>query len=132
MMTLMKYAKKALSSVALAAILTGCAGTVTPKTVQSSQASWDAGQQTSGILNGETVNGKKGFHVTVHFRDRYNALIDTYGSKFQPPLTHDAGITHDEVGPNNVDGKDWPSDYHIDAEHMADFLKMNRWKKQGE
>lgn len=118
--------KKLVALVALAAICFGCANTVTPKIVQSSQASWDSGEQTSGIIRVETIGTTKFFHVTPHFRDRYNALVDIYGFRFQPPLTHDKGISPYFFDPPPG------QDYTIDAEHMADFLRMNRWKKQGE
>jgi phage regulator Rha-like protein len=52
-----------------------------------------AGEQTSGIIKAETLNGKKGFLVTPHFVDRYNALIEQYAERFFPPLLRNAGIT---------------------------------------
>lgn len=107
-----------ISTLLLLALTTGCANTVTPKTVQSSQASWDGDAQNSGII---ALTADHHGIVTPHFRDRYNVMVGTYGPRFQPPLKPDAGITATTT-----------NTFLIDAEHMADFLRMNRWRKQGQ
>jgi hypothetical protein len=106
---------RALILAACLALLCGCASTVAPETVQTTQASFDGGEQTSGILS--AVKG--GFIVTPHFRDRFNALADIYGEAFAPAVTRDAGFTF-------KDGA-----WQIDAEHMATFVRMNSWAKSG-
>lgn len=95
--------------------LAGCASTVAPDTVQASQASFDGGEQNSGILSEE----RGGFLVTPHFRDRFNALADTYGEAFAPAVTRDAGMSRR--------GGAW----FIDADHMVFFVRMNAWAKSG-
>lgn len=102
--------------------LTSCAGTSHPHAVQSSVASFDGNEQNSGFLGFD----KDGFgRLTHHARDRYNALIAVYGSKFSPPLTFDAGISPYFFDPPASDG------YRIDRGHLAQFMTMQRWKKQG-
>ncbi len=94
----------------------GCAGTVTPKVVTSTQASFDGNEQNSGVISVQP----NGYVVTAHFRDRYNALIADYGTAFTPPLSHDAGIAR-------------LTDYTwlIDREHMIKMIEMNTWRKSG-
>lgn len=101
----------------LTPILTSCASTITPPTVTPQQASFDGNDQNSGIIRYTPA----GFLVTPHFRDRYNALVDTYGRTFKPELEHDAGMKP------ATDGTNWT----VDAQHMADFVTMNLKKKSG-
>lgn len=94
----------------------GCSSTVVPSEVRSEQASFDQGEQTSGIL--ATAPG--GFVVTSHFRDRFNALADLYGRAFSPALVRDAGL------------RPFADDtWFITPEAMTKFIQMNRWKKSG-
>ncbi len=80
----------------LAMMLASCC-TVTQKAVISQTASMDGNVPDSGILT-ETTGG---YVVTAHFRDRYNALVATYGSSktadgapiFTPALRKDDGFT---------------------------------------
>ena len=106
----------ALSILVSLLFLGGCASTATvvPAPVESRQASFDGGEQSSGIL--AAVPG--GFIVTPRFRARYNGLVATYGGAFLPPLVPDAGL-------RPGDGDTW----FIDAEHMAFFLRMNAWRR---
>ena len=106
----------------IALVLSGCASTVAPDTVQAAQASFDGGEKTSGILS--AVKG--GFVVTAHFRDRYNALVATYGESFAPALKPDAGITLTQL--LSLPPRD---QWQIDAEHMVDFVRMNTCAKSG-
>jgi hypothetical protein len=96
--------------------LSGCAGTVTPDRISSSAASYDGNDQNSGIVS---VNAL-GYLVTAHFRERYNALIETYGRDFTVPLKKDAGIT--EIDSSRA---------LIDRQHLSKFLEMNAWNRAG-
>lgn len=98
-------------------LLPGC--TVLPTTVKASVASYDGGVQNSGMLSLTTnsTGAVTGAILTPHARDRYNALLALYGTNFFPALTLDAGITPA------------PPNYRIDAEHLVDFMRMNRWRK---
>jgi hypothetical protein len=100
---------------ALCLLLTGCANTVRPTVVYSSQASWDGSDQNSGIIS-ETAD----HHgvVTPHFRDRYNRMIAVYGNRYDPPLRPDDGVQ--STGTNT---------FLIDAQHFAYFFEMNKWRK---
>lgn len=94
----------------------GCASTVTPAAIERTANSWDGTNQNSGFI--AWTNG--GALITAHARDRYNALVKIYGGRFQPPLQADAGID----GTYAANGTYW-----IDAEHLADFSAMNRWRR---
>lgn len=98
--------------------LAGCTSTVTPDRVTSSVASFDGNEQNSGIISGNA----NGYVVTAHFRDRYNALVATYGRDFSPPIEPDAGI---------VEIESRKSLYLIDRQHLAQFLEMNAWHRAG-
>lgn len=93
---------------------TGCS-TVVPKPVASSEASFDGNQQNSGFLSFE-VNGAA--RITANARDRYNALIRTYGRDAQ--LVADQGLSP------NSDGS-----WSITKECLVKFLEMNDWKRAG-
>jgi hypothetical protein len=99
----------------LICLASSCARTVAPKVVVGTQASWDGGEQNSGIM-AETE--EHAGVVTPHFRDRYNALVEVYGGKFQPPLSRDAGVQ--ATGTNT---------FLIDAQHFEYFFIMNRWRR---
>ena len=101
---------------ALCLALTACTTTVKPVKVEPAVASFDQGQQNSGII---AQLDDKSAVVTPHFRDRYNGLVEKYGNRFLPPLTRDAGI------------KPSGDVFTIDAEHLVKFLTMNRWRKEG-
>ena len=58
--------------------------------------------------------------MTPHFRDRYNAMIKTYGEGFSPELKKDAGTSPRGDG-----------NYFIDKQHMVYFLDMNLKRKSG-
>lgn len=97
------------------ALTAGCSSTVIPRVVVSNQASWDGTNQNSGFLRFE---GSYGI-ITEHARDRYNALIETYGKKFVPPITQDYGVL-----PYYPAGT-----YSISPQGIAAFAQMNRWYK---
>lgn len=98
---------------------TGCASTMRPAPVIRQLASWDGTNQNSGFIC--FTNG--GALITAHARERYNALVKSYGARFQPALQEDAGIraVDEKNGSNGI--------YWIDAEHLADFATMNRWRR---
>lgn len=100
--------------IAIALVLVGC--TVTPKAIRIGAPSWDGSQQNSGLLG--QLDDRSGV-ITAHGRDRYNALVDVYGSKFVPTVTRDAGVTAFTNGT-----------WRIDPEHLVKFATMNRWRKQ--
>jgi hypothetical protein len=104
---------KALALLLLGLALAGC-GTVIPNTVPSSAASFDGNDQNSGIISASA----DGYVVTTHFRDRYNALIATYGRDFAVPLRVDDGLT------NN-------GQWVIDRQHLSQFLEMSAWSRAG-
>jgi len=90
-------------------------GTQIPPAVHSSTASFDGREQNSGIL-GEDAGL---FHVTPHFHDRFTAMASTYGQRLTPPLDTTRGVT---ALPDGT--------YTFDAEAMASFLRMNRWRRE--
>ena len=105
---------------ALAVCFVGCS-TVIPKTVKANVASFDGGVQNSGevcLTTNAVTKQIDGAIITPHARDRYNALIALYSTNFFPPLTMDAGIT-----PSTN------SAFRIDAQHLTEFMRMNRWHK---
>lgn len=104
---------------AVAVLLIGCVTTVTSPIPEARQASFDAGVQNSGLIGFEATTGHG--IITAHARDRYNDLIAKYGDRFHPPLHTDAGIC---VGATN-------GTFRIDSEHLADFIDMNRWRREG-
>ena len=99
-------------------LLAGC-GTVTPDQVVSDGPSWDGTNRNSGFV-GWTSTGCG--ILTPHARDRYNALVKDYGSRFRPPLQTDYGLVKIDV-----DGQ--PTVYQITPEALADFATMNRWRR---
>lgn len=94
----------------------GC-NTVTPSVVPSSEASFDAGGANSGILDLTSTHAL----VTPRFRDRYNAMIKTYGEEFVPELVKDYGVSPEP------DGKT----YRMTLDALDYFLIMNTWRKMG-
>lgn len=101
------------ASAVILCALTAC--TVAPKPVTDKVASYDGNAQNSGFISWASDGGGI---ITPHARDRYNALIELYGTRFLPPLKYDAGIT---ATPTNT--------FHIDAEHLVQFGIMNAWRK---
>jgi F0F1-type ATP synthase membrane subunit c/vacuolar-type H+-ATPase subunit K len=98
------------------ALNAGCAGTVAPDRVEARQASFDGNEQNSGVI----MSTPSGFVVTSYFRQRYNALIATYGGDFKPALKPDDGIA--PIGEDR---------WLISKQRMIDFLEMNAWRRAG-
>src|ERR1044072_3413472 len=65
--------------VVLAIGLVACTGTVAPKPIKGTVASWDAGVQNSGLIG---KDGPGYFLITEHARERYNGLIGRYGRNY--------------------------------------------------
>jgi hypothetical protein len=97
------------------ALLTGCS-TVRPQPVTDAVASFDGNTQNSGFLR---FNADGSGVITARARERYNALITLYASRFLLPLKPDDGIS---PGPE-------PSTYTLDAQHLVHFATMNQWHK---
>lgn len=97
--------------------LCACTSTVAPGTAKSSQASFDQGQQNSGVI---AELPDRSLVVTTHLRDRYNALVIIYGAAFQPALVADQGLQSTAT-----------NTFVMSSEAFEHFASMNRWRKQG-
>ena len=106
---------------ALAALLIYSAGctTVVPQTVHGNTASWDAGQQNSGFIGWTNVDHMTFGIITPYALERYNGLISVYGTRFLPPLHPNEGVCTNCL-PNLI---------LIQAQDLAHFAQMNRWRK---
>ena len=93
--------------------LSSC-GTVAPDRVTSAAASFDGNEQNSGIISANA----NGYVVTNHFRDRYNALVSTYGRDFTVPIKPDSGL-------HRITDETWL----IDRQHLVQFLEMQAWAR---
>ena len=102
--------------IAIVSAFTGCSSTVTPSRVESQQASYDGGEQNSGVI----ASTATGFVVTDHFRARFNGLVRIYGKDFIPELKADGGISPAGNGR-----------WEISKQSMIYFLEMNAWRKAG-
>lgn len=98
----------------------GCFSTIVPPPVKPIAASYDNGERNSGFYGFVTNNGVAYGIISPHARDRYNALIATYGKKFSPRIKEDYGIID-----NNTN-------YLITLEGLSDFAIMNQWRKNGQ
>lgn len=108
------------AAIACAFFLSGCTATVTPAIVPAQAASFDGGEQTSGIL--QLVDG--GALITAGARARYNALVRVYGEDFLPALEIDQGLTAPpEADPAGA--------YFITNEALQNFILMNTWRRMG-
>lgn len=96
--------------------LPGCASTVTPHRVEAKQASFDQGQQNSGIINLTAT----GAIITGRAKDRYNALADVYGNQWMPAIKAGYGLT--DLG----DGT-----WLISKEALEKWLVMAEWHRMG-
>lgn len=126
-------------------LLTACTSTIVPNPINATVASWDGGQQNSGFLGFDAAgNGI----ITYHAYGRWIALVNDYGPFFKPPQDEHAGVNVVLVSEYPVqlygNGKvigvltnpvpsgpgDWPY-MRMDAERLAKFDRMNRWRKEG-
>lgn len=106
----MKYAAFALS---LSLFLAGC---VTPHIVQPKGPSLDGGVANSGII--QALPGKC-FLVTPLFSERYESLVQQYGSKLIPPMTAPRWIT--PTGTNT---------FVITSDGIAAFAELDFYRRQ--
>lgn len=98
-------------------ILIGCC-TIIPEDVKPSGASYDpSGERNSGFIGWTTNNHVAYGVITFYARERYNSLIHTYGSRFNPALQKDSGI---------IDNK---TNCWITLNSLSHFMTMNSWKK---
>lgn len=116
------------------ALTTGCASTVTPNVVKTTEASYDASTpasippKSSGFIKFTfDANGKtNGALITENKLAEYNQLIAVYRLQFKVSdkvdLDKDEGI--DEAP--NMDGK---NTFKIDAQHLQYLFKLERWKR---
>lgn len=130
----MKSVKILLSSLALLLIV-GCTTTVTPVDIHANVPSLDGNDPNSGLV--ELLPDHSAV-LTMGADSRYQGLCIQYGKKFTPPLTGAESVIFTNNVFTNIDGKVItlnpfePGHYwHIDAEHLAKFGQMNRWKKEG-
>jgi hypothetical protein len=117
------------------ALVNGCA-TVTPDPLKDNMPSYDSttppqyDANNSGFLNylkndkGETI----GACITKGARERYNNLINAFGLQLyeseRVQLNHDSGISYFvDIHGNEI--------FKITPQHLAFFMKMNRWRKEG-
>lgn len=101
----------------LALAAAGCVSTITPNVPAARQASWDGNAQNSGFMGFDASgNGI----LTPHARDRYNALVDAFGSRMQPAVRRDEGIVATST-----------NTFLIDAQHLEYFATWQRWLREG-
>ncbi len=100
----------------LTIFLLGCSSTVTPAPVAVQQASYEAGEQNSGVL--APVPG--GALITANARARYNGLIEIYGGEFIPAIAADHGVTPEGDGT-----------FRLTNEALQKFILMSTWRRMG-
>ncbi len=107
---------------AVTLLISGCqhSATVTPRVVEGSGASWDAGERNSGIIGFVKCESGRCVAVTSSFRARYNQLILRYGSRFTPPIRKDYGVT--DTGTNV---------FLLTKEAMQKSGQMHTWRNSG-
>lgn len=113
----MRSAKTLLVSLTLACL---AACTVIPGTPRAKVASWDGGEQNSGLI--AVLPDHSGI-ITARANARYMALGSDYGWKFHPM------IQGDEATPYTNSATVYT--FKLDAEHLADFGIMTMWKRKG-
>lgn len=110
----MRFVTILLSSVLLA----GC--TVIPKWGAPKVASWDGNAQNSGLIAQLPDHSAI---ITARANARYMALATDYGWKFNPHIDGTEAVPYTNSTTVYT--------YRLDAEHLADFAIMSRWKHQG-
>lgn len=98
----------------------GCTAITNPVqgNIESEYISYDEGEQNSGIY--AISNDNKGFYVTRHFIDRYQAMLKEYGYK----------LNIEKMDKNEGIVKINDTTYFIDNQRMQYFLAMNNYRKQ--
>ena len=108
-------------------LFSGCS-TVTPKAVQSSQASYSGNEKNSGVW---AYSKATGAIVDQNWVDRYNALVKLWGSRFHPALKQGDGVR----GPlEDLANLVYPpgSYYQVDNQHFEKKAMMEAWVRKGE
>ena len=100
-------------------ICASCSGTIAPKENTPKAVAYIGNSQNAGVLGFEPDGS---VIITSAKRDEYNSLIDSYGTRFTPPLAHDAGLRSN--GPD--------SSWLIDREHVVKFSVMRSWQRRGD
>lgn len=90
----------------------GCAPTIRPVVLHATTASWDGDKQDSGLIG---LDAQKNAILTPHAKDRYNVLMDAYGSRFSPPAKAGDGITATAT-----------NTFLLDAQHFVYFTVAER------
>lgn len=109
----------ALLSVCVVGSTSGCWSTIIAKPVIGSGASFDNNERNSGFLRYDSAgNGI----ITQRAMERYNDLINIYGSSFVPPITKNYGV---KVGLVETNG---PT-YVLTSEAISKFAKMAGWHR---
>lgn len=108
--------------------VSGCSQTVRPQPEPDRHASFDGGHDDSGLIQ---ISGGVAL-VTSRFVERYNAMIEVYGSEpeFLPPLVKDYGVTP-ASGKDMADHPGRGTLYLMTNEALVKFIKMNQWRKMG-
>lgn len=111
-------------TITIGIVMTGCTTTVIPDHVKPAAASFDGNAQDSGVVvqlqDGSAL-------VSVHWVERYNAMVTQYGACFQPPLKPlDAAQQAAVIA---VGDASRPA-CAVTAQVLTDFLTMNRWRKE--
>lgn len=104
-----------LSCLCLLLCLAGC-NTVTPRPARlPNQISFDTGEQNGGIL----LLTKSGAQVTPRALERYQALIEIYGTRFTPSLRpgHEVLIDSGSI--------------FLGPDALEKFIVMNQWRRMG-
>jgi hypothetical protein len=101
---------------------------IRPQPQVDEQASFDGDAQDSGLV--EMSNGVA--LVSAHFVERYNAMIQVYGTEaeFMPALKEGDGVTPasaEQLARHPTRG----SLSLMSARALVNFIKMNQWRKMG-
>ena len=90
-------------------LINSCAN-VTPTVGNSTVPNFDGNDLNSGIIKQYESVGSDGdfkkegsYQITPRARDRYNAYLDKYGSRFLPPIKKDFGVTPSQDDSGNYD-----------------------------
>lgn len=101
----------------LAAVLIINACTIRPGIVRPRSASYDGTNLNSGVKIQPTKGGP--ILISNTARQRYNALVRLYGTRFLVPLAEDAGLT-----PGAAEGEWWMS-----PQAFVDWATMAHWHR---
>lgn len=112
----------------LCVMLTGCIShTIVPTDQRPTQASYDGNYRDSGVVSATPA----GLLVTERVRERYNAMITSYGKDpaFMPPLLPDQGLT--PASPELVAATKRGPLFIMSQQAAVHFSTLNRWRRMG-